>query len=249
LFVYTLTITVCVDAACYNLHPCSLSNLTNQNGNLLVMTDANLILLVSLFLGGIIAGVLLTLLYNKIRSGNASPAAVKKEMKEYQEQVEAHFDETSDKFRAMAEQYKDLYEHLSVGATTLCRPDHVAPGLKHDGNPLQSLPKSADQQNQEKKPSAEREKAPLAQSDQKPSANESKEPSAKADKEPSAKEGKGPSAKANREPSAKVDKGQANDGAAKGSKQKVDAGKSGRPDRNQGQKTSEANKAKNQKGD
>jgi len=93
--------------------------------------------------GGVVLGVLLNLLFNKFRSGSASPATIKKELEDYQQKVEAHFDETSDKFRAMAEQYKDLYQHLSVGATTLCRPDHTVPGLSDDSNPLEKLPKKA----------------------------------------------------------------------------------------------------------
>lgn len=109
--------------------------------------------LISFLIGtgsGLILGVLANLAYNKLRSGNASPTAVKKELEEYQQRVEAHFDETSNKFRAMAEQYKDLYQHLSVGATTLCRPEHVVPGLSDESNPLQSLPKNSAPANDEK---------------------------------------------------------------------------------------------------
>ena len=105
------------------------------------MTDVNFVLLLTIFSSGLIVGVALTLAYNKFRSGSASPASVKKEFDDYQQKVEAHFDETSDKFRAMAEQYKDLYQHLSVGATSLCRPEHISPALKDGTNPLQSLPK------------------------------------------------------------------------------------------------------------
>ena len=105
------------------------------------MTDSDLIFLLFVFAGGLFSGVLLTLLFNKLRSGSASPASVKREMEEYQSQVEAHFDETSDKFKAMAEQYKDLYQHLSVGATTLCRPEHVVPGFTDESDPLKAATK------------------------------------------------------------------------------------------------------------
>ena len=124
------------------------------------MTDVNFVLLLTIFSSGLIVGVALTLAYNKFRSGSASPASVKKEFDDYQQKVEAHFDETSDKFRAMAEQYKDLYQHLSVGATSLCRPEHISPALKDGTNPLQSLPK------QESEPKAAAETAP-----QKPASN------------------------------------------------------------------------------
>ena len=36
----------------------------------------------------------------------------------------------------MATQYQDLYQHLSVGATTLCRPENVAPGLDNKSSGL-----------------------------------------------------------------------------------------------------------------
>ncbi len=106
------------------------------------MTETNLIPLLLIFAGGVLSGIVLTLLFNKLRSGSASPETVKRELEEYQKQVESHFDETSDKFKAMAEQYKDLYQHLSVGATTLCRPEHVVAGLTDESDPLQSSPKA-----------------------------------------------------------------------------------------------------------
>ncbi len=100
------------------------------------MSDQNLVALIIVFVVGLIVGMLLTLLTNKVRSGSASPAAVKKEMEEYQDKVEAHFDESSVKFKQLADQYSDLYKHLSIGATTLCRPENISPGLIADNNPL-----------------------------------------------------------------------------------------------------------------
>lgn len=96
-------------------------------------------------LAGVLVGVVCTLIFNKVRGGSVSPGKVKRELEDYQAQVEAHFDETSDKFRAMAEQYKDLYQHLSVGATTLCRPDHIVPGLTDESNPLGANKQLSDQ--------------------------------------------------------------------------------------------------------
>jgi len=89
-----------------------------------------------ILLVGFVLGIIATLITNKIRSGSAYPAEIKKEMEDYQDKVEAHFDETSNKFKQMASQYQDLYQHLSVGATTLCRPENIAPGLVVGGNPL-----------------------------------------------------------------------------------------------------------------
>ncbi len=81
---------------------------------------------------GLILGVVLMLLLNKLKSGSASPAAVKAEFDEYKNDVEAHFETTSKKFKQMTEQYQDLYDHLSVGATSLCRPESVAAALADD---------------------------------------------------------------------------------------------------------------------
>lgn len=108
------------------------------------MSESTVYILIG-FLVGALLGVVCTLIFNKVRGGSVSPGKVKRELEDYQAQVEAHFDETSDKFRAMAEQYKDLYQHLSVGATTLCRPDHIVPGLTDEGNPLGTNQQLSDQ--------------------------------------------------------------------------------------------------------
>lgn len=89
-----------------------------------------------ILLVGFTLGVLATLLFNKIRSGSASPTKIKQEMEDYQDKVEAHFEETSKKFKQMTTQYQDLYQHLSVGATSLCRPENIAPGLIAEADPL-----------------------------------------------------------------------------------------------------------------
>ena len=41
----------------------------------------------------------------------------------------------------MTEQYQDLYKHLSVGATSLCRPDSVAAALADESEPQVKLEK------------------------------------------------------------------------------------------------------------
>ena len=100
------------------------------------MSEQELVMFIIVFTGGLIVGVILTLLINKIRSGSASPTAIKREMEDYQGKVEEHFDESSKKFKQITDQYADLYKHLSVGATTLCRPEKISPGLMSDQNPL-----------------------------------------------------------------------------------------------------------------
>ncbi len=91
--------------------------------------ESELLQLIVVFIIGLVCGALIMLLWNKLSSGSASPAGLKQEYEDYQEKVESHFEETSKKFQDMTEQYQDLYKHLSIGATTLCRPDSVAAGL------------------------------------------------------------------------------------------------------------------------
>ena len=78
---------------------------------------------------GLLTGVIAMLIFNKVRSGSVSAVGVKQEYDDYRSQVEEHFEQTSKKFQNMTEQYQDLYEHLSVGATSLCAPGSVAAAL------------------------------------------------------------------------------------------------------------------------
>ena len=88
--------------------------------------EPELLQLIVVFVVGLVSGALIMLLWNKLSSGSASPGGLKQEYQDYQEKVETHFEETSKKFQDMTAQYQDLYKHLSVGATSLCRPDSVA---------------------------------------------------------------------------------------------------------------------------
>ena len=91
------------------------------------------------FLLGALVGIVIMLLVNKVRSGSATPRNVQQEFDTYQEEVERHFEETSRKFKNMTEQYQELYQHLSVGATSLCRPDSVAAALADERSPMDKL--------------------------------------------------------------------------------------------------------------
>lgn len=84
---------------------------------------------IGVFILGVVSGAAGVLIYNKLRSGTASPAKLREEYEQYQADVESHFEQTSKKFQAMTEQYQELYQHLSVGATSLCRPDSDAAAM------------------------------------------------------------------------------------------------------------------------
>ena len=101
--------------------------------------ESELLQLIVIFVVGLVCGALIMLLWNKLSSGSASPAGLKQEYQDYQDKVEAHFEETSKKFQDMTEQYQDLYKHLSVGATSLCRPDSVAAALADESEPQVKL--------------------------------------------------------------------------------------------------------------
>ena len=100
------------------------------------MSEQTLLLIIGAFIVGLICGVVGMLLLNKVRSGSVSAGKVKKEKDDYQQQVEAHFEQTSKKFESLSSQYQDLYQHLSVGATTLCRPENIGIGLSDQRDPL-----------------------------------------------------------------------------------------------------------------
>jgi uncharacterized membrane-anchored protein YhcB (DUF1043 family) len=101
--------------------------------------EQELLQFVGVFLGGVVLGVGIMLVFNKVRGGSASPTAIKQEFESYQNEVERHFEETSRKFKDMTEQYQDLYQHLSIGATSLCRPDSVAAALADQSDPISKV--------------------------------------------------------------------------------------------------------------
>jgi len=117
--------------------------------------EPELLQFIIIFAVGLFSGMLIMLLWNKLSSGSASPSSVKQDYDEYKTQVESHFEETSKKFQDMTEQYQDLYKHLAVGATSLCRPDSVAATLAND---------TGDKLKLEKKSAAQAEIAPKAES-------------------------------------------------------------------------------------
>jgi uncharacterized membrane-anchored protein YhcB (DUF1043 family) len=104
------------------------------------MFEIQVIPAILFFCAGTITGISVSLLFNKMRTGSASAGKIKQEMEDYQGEVEAHFEETSKKFKDMAAQYQDLYQHLSVGATTLCRSGNVIAGLSDQRDPLAMAP-------------------------------------------------------------------------------------------------------------
>ncbi len=126
---------------------------------------------------GVIVGVVIMLVFNKVKSGSASPASVKQEFDDYKNQVEEHFEATSKKFQNMTEQYQDLYQHLSVGATSLCRPDSVAAGLVDDSNP--SKPKQLEVQDIEEPQNVDEADAQPPVETQQPETEVESEPSDK----------------------------------------------------------------------
>ena len=109
------------------------------------------------FIAGLVVGIVGVLIISKIKTGRMTSAAVKEEYQEYQGEVEKHFEETSKKLKDMTEQYQDLYKHLSVGATTLCRPDSVAAVIADKSAEALKLENQAEA---DKEPSAKQE--PLA---------------------------------------------------------------------------------------
>lgn len=94
---------------------------------------------IGIFAVGFFVGVSVMLIFNKLKTGAATASGVRQEYDDYKEQVESHFEETSKKFQQMTEQYQDLYQHLAVGATSLCRPDSLAASLADSTAPVAKL--------------------------------------------------------------------------------------------------------------
>ena len=74
------------------------------------MFEIQLIPALLIFFCGTIAGISLTLLFNKMRTGSASASKIKQEMEDYQGQVEAHFEETSKK--VSLEDLEDAFKEM-----------------------------------------------------------------------------------------------------------------------------------------
>ena len=107
------------------------------------MFELELLPTLLIFFAGVVIGIGALMISNKLSSGSVSASKIKKEKDAYQTQVEAHFEETSVKFKQMAAQYQDLYQHMSVGASTLCRPENIAQGLTDQRDPLSAEPKTS----------------------------------------------------------------------------------------------------------
>ena len=135
------------------------------------------------FIAGLVVGIVGVLIISKVKTGRMTSAAVKEEYQEYQGEVEKHFEETSKKLKDMTEQYQDLYKHLSVGATTLCRPDSVAAVTADKSAEALKLENQAEMG---KKPSAKQESSAKKESSVSKESAVKEEPSA--NKEPSVNE-------------------------------------------------------------
>lgn len=107
--------------------------------------EAYIPLFILIFIIGIILGIVGMLSFSKYKTGSMSSTTVKKEYEEYQDSVEKHFEETSQRLQDMTSQYQELYKHLAVGATTLCRPESVAAGIADKSDPGLQLENQSDE--------------------------------------------------------------------------------------------------------
>ena len=69
------------------------------------------------------------LIFQDIEIGGKTAAELKQEHEEYRKEVQQHFTKTSDLFQSMTMQYRELYDHLSQGAQTLCETIPPNPAL------------------------------------------------------------------------------------------------------------------------
>ncbi len=75
------------------------------------------------------------------KNGGKTVAELKEEHKEYREEVQQHFSKTSELFQSVTMQYRELYDHLSQGAQSLC--DSIPPSPALDLSDKALLPNKA----------------------------------------------------------------------------------------------------------
>jgi hypothetical protein len=63
---------------------------------------------------------------------------VQDELNQYRRDVSDHFDQTAVHFQSIGQQYRDLYEHMAIGAGALC--DSAVPGRELPFSPGAMLP-------------------------------------------------------------------------------------------------------------
>ena len=90
--------------------------------------------------GGIGLGYLVFYALHGRKTEGRSAAQVQEELDLYREQVQEHFTQTSDLFQSVTTQYRELYDHLSQGAQTLCDPIPATPELELSEQDLLAKP-------------------------------------------------------------------------------------------------------------
>lgn len=83
---------------------------------------------------GVVLGFILSVLVNKYKTQGSSEKlkALEKEYKDYRQKVDAHFVNTGVLFKGLTEQYRDVYQHISTGANSLCSDEAKALQVKMD---------------------------------------------------------------------------------------------------------------------
>ena len=86
------------------------------------------------FLAGLVVGALTAYLamrpdHLKRRELQAEVERLTSELRAYREQVYQHFRGTSELFQNLTASYRAVYEHLAIGARSLCSQDRLGPAL------------------------------------------------------------------------------------------------------------------------
>ena len=89
------------------------------------LTDVNLVTAAAIFVIGLLAGALAARLVlpsrRRIRELSAALDEARNELAAYRASVSDHFEKTSELVATMTASYKAVYDHLAVGARTLCQ--------------------------------------------------------------------------------------------------------------------------------
>ena len=84
-------------------------------------------IIITVLIAGLVFGCLLaySLLKRKNSPDEQATIAIKEEFEEYKDKVDDHFNKTSEMFKDVTTQYKNLYDHMAVGAIELSKGDTI----------------------------------------------------------------------------------------------------------------------------
>ena len=108
------------------------------------------------------------------RSDAAKSTDLKRELDAYREQVSEHFGKTAEHFQALGLQVRELYDHMAVGAETLCDPAKTDKVIGFSATEALQQSTAPEAEEAQEEPEAEQAREPEAEQAQEPEAEQAK---------------------------------------------------------------------------